>query len=191
MRQFDRRLHSVDLDAGARAQADEVPEKHADAVRWAQRHSPSLVEVAEPARLRRILDALALKLDGNPASSSTVARKRSAVYSTFQYAVEIDALPANPMDRILWKPPAHTDEVDRRVVVNPQQAKALLAEVASIYPSLTAFFACIYYGGLRPAEVRHLKVADLHLPAEAEAWGTLHLLGSTQTAGAAWSRRGS
>ena len=169
---------------------DEVPEDHVDAVRWAQRQSPSLVEMADPARLRRILDALALKLDGRPASSSTVARKRSAVYSAFQYAVEIDALPSNPMDRIAWRPPAHTDEVDRRVVVNPQQAKALLAEVAALYPSLEAFFACIYYAGLRPAEVRHLKVSDLHLPSDAQAWGTLHLLGSTQTAGAAWTDTG-
>ena len=165
-------------------------EEHAATVRWARRHSPSLVEMAEPARLRGVLDALALKLDGTPASSSTVARKRSALYSAFQYAVEVDALQTNPMDRIAWKPPKHTDEVDRRVVVNPQQAKKLLDEVAAIYPSLEAFFACIYYAGLRPSEVRHLKVRDLDLPTSPDAWGTLHLLGSTQTTGAAWTDTG-
>lgn len=187
-----RALENWVFNSAARSGAkdSEPPEEHADAVRWARRRSPSLVEMAEPARLRRVLDALALKLDGKPASSSTVARKRSALYSAFQYAVEVDALPANPMDRIAWKPPKHTDEVDRRVVVNPHQAKRLLAEVAAIYPSLEAFFACIYYAGLRPSEVRHLKVADLNLPTSPDAWGTLHLLGSTQTAGAAWTDTG-
>ena len=174
----------------SRSKDVEPPDEHADAVRWARRHSPSLVEMAEPARLRRVLDALALKLDGTPASSSTVARKRSALYSAFQYAMEVDALPTNPMDRISWKPPTHTDEVDRRVVVNPHQAKKLLDEVAAIYPSLEAFFACIYYAGLRPSEVRHLKVGDLDLPTCPDGWGTLHLVGSTQTAGSAWTDTG-
>lgn len=187
-----RALENWVFNSAARSGAKdpEPPEEHADAVRWARRRSPSLVEMAEPARLRGVLDALALKLDGKPASSSTVARKRSTLYSAFQYAVEVDALPANPIDRIVWKPPKHTDEVDRRVVVNPHQAKKLLAEVAAIYPSLEAFFACIYYAGLRPSEVRHLKVGDLDLPTSPDAWGTLHLLGSTQTAGSAWTDTG-
>ena len=101
---------------------DGVPERYAAAFAWALRRSPLLSDVAEPATLRRILDALALKLDGTLASSSTVARKRSALYSAFAYAVEIGALPTNPIDRVKWKAPPHTDEVDRRVVVNPDQA---------------------------------------------------------------------
>ncbi|GAA2160961.1 phage integrase family protein [Humibacillus xanthopallidus] len=168
----------------------EPPEEHAAAVRWARRHSPSLVDMAASALLRRVLEALALKLDGKPASSSTVARKRSALYSAFQYAVEVAALPTNPLDRIAWRPPTHTDEIDRRVVVNPHQAKELLDVVAAIYPSLEAFFACIYYAGLRPSEVRHLKVQDFELPTSLDSWGTLHLLGSTQTVGSAWTDTG-
>jgi len=60
--------------------------------------------------------------------------------------------------------------------------------VEKIYPSLKAFFACLYYAGLRPAEARHLRAADLFLPEE--GWGRLTLSGSTQAAGAAWTDAG-
>lgn len=48
----------------------------------------------------------------------------------------------------------------------------------------------MYYAALRPAEVRRLAVSNLDLPKDTDAWGTLELLGSTQTAGAAWTDRG-
>ena len=42
-----------------------------------------------------------------------------------------------------------------------------------------------------PAEVRHLRTTDVHLPDDITAWGTLTLDGSTQTAGRAWTDSGS
>ena len=173
-----------------RSAGGDVPEEHARAMHWVHKHSPALKDIPDAARLRRMLDALALRLDGRPASSSTVARKRSALYSALQYAVETGALPGNPMDRIAWKAPVHTDVVDRRVVVNPDQAQALIDAVRGSYPSLEAFFACIYYAELRPAEVRHLRTDDLDLPVTRHTWGNLDLLGSTQTVGAAWTDSG-
>ena len=126
--QLRRTLERWAFNAAARAaNPNEVPAEHVQTLRWAENHSPTLTELSEPAPLRRVLDGLALRLDGQPASSSTVARKRSALYSAFQYAVELGDLQTNPMDRIAWKAPVHTDVVDRRVVVNPDQARALLA----------------------------------------------------------------
>ena len=92
------------------------------------------------------------------------------------------------MDKIKQKRIVHVEAVDRRVVVNPEQAWELLDAVRRVYPSLEAFFACLYYAGLRPAEARHLKQTDLHLPET--GWGELTLLGSTQTAGRAWTDSG-
>lgn len=175
--------------AGAIGEA-EPPEDLRQAVAMLRRRSPTLDALSQPAVLRPVLEALSLKLDGSPASSSTTTRKRSALYSALNYAVEIGELPVNPMDKITWKAPIHTDEVDRRVVVNPAQAQALLTAVADIYPSLEAFFACMYYAGLRPSEVRHLRVADLDLPTDSSSWGSLHLTGSTQTAGGQWTDSG-
>jgi hypothetical protein len=38
------------------------------------------------------------------------------------------------------------------VVVNPTQARALLAAVREIEAELEAFFGCIYYAATRPAK---------------------------------------
>ena len=72
-----------------------------------------------------------------------VGRKRSALYSALQYAVEIEHLPGESDGPDRLEAPSHTDIVDRRVVVNPTQARALISAVSTIYPSLEAFFACI------------------------------------------------
>ena len=168
----------------------EPPDDVRQAVTILRRRSPTLEALSQPAVLRPVLEALSLKLDGSPASPATITRKRSALYSALSYAAEIGELPVNPMDKITWKAPIHTDEVDRRVVVNPIQAQALLSAVADIYPSLEAFFACMYYAGLRPSEVRHLRENDLDLPADSSSWGSLHLTGSTQTAGGQWTDSG-
>ena len=50
----------------------------------------------------------------------------------------------------------------------------------SAHPALEAYFACLYYAALRPAEARHLRVKDCQLPDV--GWGELVLLGSTPQA---------
>ena len=80
---------------------------------------------------------------------------------------------------------------DRRVVVNPGQARALLAAVPPQNPSgpsLVAFFASMYFAALRPAEAATLRKANLALPAE--GWGELLLESSTPEAGASWTDSG-
>jgi len=165
-----------------------LPDRYAEAVEWIGRHSVRLADLSQPAAARKALIALSTKLDGSPASPATVARKRSALYSALGYAVELKLLRTNPLDALRWTPPAHTDQVDRRVVVNPDQATALLAAVRHIYPSLEAFYACMYYAALRPAEVRHLRLQDCALPEN--GWGTLLLTGSTPETGKAWTDTG-
>jgi len=68
------------------------------------------------------------------------------------------------------------------------QAKALLTAVQETYPALEAYFACLYYAALRPAEARHLRVKDCALPES--GWGELVLLGSTPNVGGAWTDSG-
>ena len=129
-----------------------------------ERSSPSVEDLARSARLRPVLDALTLNLDGSQASSSTVARKRSALHSALTYAVELELLPHNPMNRLRGGTVTHSDVVDRRAVVNPNQASQLLAAVQKIYPSLEAYSPALYYAGHRPAEARHMREKDLRLP---------------------------
>jgi integrase len=134
------------------------------------------------------MDALTLKLDGTAAAAPTVARRRAALFSALQYAVELELLPNNPLKQLKLRRPIIAEAVDRRVVVNHAQARALLTAVLSTYPALEAYFACLYYAALRPAEARHLRVKDCLLPES--GWGELILLRSTPNAGSAWTDSG-
>ena len=114
--------------------------------------------------------------------------KRAALFSALQYAVELELLPNNPLEHVKLPWPIIAQAVDRRAVVNPAQARTLLTAMRSTYPSLEAYFACLYYAALRPAEARHLRVKDCLLPDP--GWGDLVLLGSTPDAGSAWTDSG-
>jgi integrase len=102
--------------------------------------------------------------------------------------VELEYFEANPLDRISWKPPSSTDIVDRRVVVNPSQARQLLKAVRETSPAVEGFFACLYYAGLRPSEARNLRLRDCTLPET--GWGELLLTSSHQVSGSAWTNSG-
>src|SRR5690606_28065576 len=136
----------------ARRDAGSPSAEVAQAVRWLEANTVKLTALSDPALIRKALDALATLLDGRPAAPNTVARKRAVFYGALRYAVELRLLEANPIDHVHWTAPGAAEEVDRRVVVNPEQALRLLDAVARIEPRLVAFFACIYYAALRPAE---------------------------------------
>ena len=166
----------------------EPPSEFDEALRWIESKSIPLSSLRETIRLKKALNALSLTLDGKAAAPSTVSRKRSAFYSALQYAVELELFESNPLDRVQWRKPASSDSVDRRVVVNPTQARGLLAAVREISPEVEGFFACIYFAGLRPSEVRSLRLSDCTLPSS--GWGELLLTGSHQPSGTAWTDSG-
>lgn len=166
-----------------------IPEEFTAPIVWIRRHSISLGRLHDPDVVRRAVEACGLNLDGRPAAPSTTARKRSALFSALELAVEQGRLEAHPMAKLRRRRLYQTEEVDRRVVVNPQQARSLLEGVRLRYPSLVAFFGCIYFAGLRPAEARHLRERDITLPES--GWGELVLTGSTPSPGTAWTDTGS
>jgi integrase len=167
-----------------RRQAGPPPPDLERTVRWLRANTVRLTELNDAALIRKALDTLTTRLDGKPAAANTVVRKRGIFYGALRYAVELRLLPTHPMDHVRWAAPRSTDEVDRRSVVNPQQAIELLSAVSERTPRLVAFFACIYYSALRPGEVVHLRVDECELPES--GWGTLRLTGSTQHAGRDW-----
>lgn len=167
------------------ARKDAAPKRLEAALAWMQRRSPGLADLNDAVVLRGLLNRLALRQDGKPAAPSTIARKRATLHSVLEYAVELELFPTNPLKRVRWKAPIPTDVVDRRVVVNPTQARALLDAVWEQDPALAAFFACLYYAGLRPAEARNLRLDDCTLPET--GWGRLLLTSSHQTSGSAWT----
>ena len=163
------------------------------AAEWLARMSLPLSALAKPRNLRRALDALTIKLDGTAAAATTIRRKRAVFNNALQYAVEIEELPANNLSRVGWRAPKVSEVVDRRVVINPLQARELLTAVTYVGPldrgrHLRGFFACLYYAGLRPAEALGLREQDCQLPTS--GWGELILAKSRPHTNRRWTDSG-
>jgi integrase len=139
------------------------------------------------------LDALALRLDGKTAGATTINRKRAVLHSVLEYAVQLGDLDSNPLHKIKWTPPKTSETVDPRVVVNPAQAASLLVAVTYVGQRgrgkrLMAFFACMYYAAMRPAEVIGLRSQDCWLPPA--GWGKITLAKSRPEVNRKWTDSG-
>ncbi|NYI99575.1 integrase [Nocardioides thalensis] len=172
----------------ARRRSPDPPEHLADAIEWIRRESLLLNDLADPDVLRRALTAIGRKLDGTVAATSTIAVKRAALSGALVLAVEQGRLPGNPLKQVKTKRQRQVTAIDVRSVANPQQATDLLDAVKHIEPSLYAYFACMYFAALRPAEARLLHDRDCMLPDS--GWGQLVLAGSYQDPGSAWTDDG-
>jgi integrase len=160
----------------------------ARALAWAEHHSLPLTALADPQTIRGALDALTVRLDGDRAAATTIARKHAVVHSAAGWAVELGLLAANPLDSIRWKTPGAATAADRRKVASPAQVQMILAEVTRSRPELTAFFACLYLAALRPEEAVALRKDCCHLPAT--GWGLLTIDTAAPRTAAAWTATG-
>lgn len=175
------------------------PADIAAALRWLGNASLPLPALAESAVVRPALDGLGLRLDGRPAAATTTRRRRSVFYNVLQYAVELELLDFNPVDKLRVRSTRRkvSSEVDRRVVVNVRQARELLAGVTYVGTRgkagrrgerLRAFFACLYFAALRPSEALGLRLRDCHLPES--GWGLLTVEKSRPAAGKRYTDSG-
>jgi integrase len=133
-------------------------------------------DLADHRLIRAVLASFKVNLDGRRAAGRTAAWRRSVFSTVLNHAVEEKLLASNPVGSVMWKGPKARDAVDRRCVANPSQARVLLASVAKTPRSgkrLVAFFACVYYGALRPEEAVELRRHNLDLPAEGWGWITV------------------
>jgi ABC-type nitrate/sulfonate/bicarbonate transport system substrate-binding protein len=169
-----------------RRTAGPPPDDLKPAVRWLEANTVKLTGLTDPTLVRKALDAIATKLDGAPAAATTIARKRAVFYGALSYGVELGHFDQHPMDRIKWVTPKNDAQVDRRVVVNSRQGRALLAAVREEAPELEAFFGCMYYAALRPEEALHLSEDEYERPKRKVGWGWLHLTGATVAVGRDW-----
>ncbi|MFI9553132.1 tyrosine-type recombinase/integrase [Nonomuraea endophytica] len=148
------------------------------ALRWLDDASVPMPSLNETRHARAALEALAVLLDGRAAAPKTFARRRAVFHHALEYAVELGELDVNPLDRVKVKPAKSSNVVDRRVVVNPSQARELMIAVTYFGrtrgPMLAAMFACMYFAGLRPAEAQGLRKQDCFLPEK--GWGRITLI---------------
>ncbi|MFF0729291.1 tyrosine-type recombinase/integrase [Streptomyces sp. NPDC004134] len=184
-----RALYLWAFNAGRHGQ--EPPEVEANALAWAERNAPAVVDLDSAKRMRTVLEHLAKRKDGKPAAANTFRRRRAVLSNCLRLAVEHELLPGNPLHRVHWETPKAVEELDARSVATPAQARALLDAVRAQGPRgahLVAFFACIYYAAMRPEEVSMLSADQCELPAE--GWGRLLLAGARPQVGSAWTDDG-
>ncbi|MFC6868396.1 tyrosine-type recombinase/integrase [Haloechinothrix salitolerans] len=168
------------------------------ALKWLASNTEPVSRLDDPARLRLVLDQLAVKMDGKPAAAKTFSRKRAVIYNAVEYGVEQGLVAENRLAKVKWTAPKQVRAIDTRVVINPRQASELLAGVEaqqmpgqprrSSGPRLVAFFAAMYYSALRPEEAAMLSKQDLDLPEV--GWGKLLLSQTAPIAGGAWTDSG-
>lgn len=174
------------------------PDAVEHALRWLADSTVLVAELEDPSVIRRVLEQIAVRMDGKPAAGKTVARKRAVLYNALEYAVEWQLITRNRIADVRWSPPKEVKAIDKRVVINPRQAVALLQAVAaqeiphqprrSSGLMLVAFFGALYYSGLRPEEAAMLSKQDLAIPTE--GWGELMLSQTAPVAGSAWTDSG-
>ena len=134
-----------------------------------------------------LLTAMDKITTGRRVTSSTWDKRSAVLHRTLEFARASGWIDRNPLTGRRHSTRATGPQaVDPRVVVNPVQARQLLAAVTYVGGRrrrdrdrgrrLHAFFACLYYGGLRPGEAQQLRRDDCVLPAG--GWGELLLTGS-------------
>lgn len=168
-----------------------VPEQVRAALDWVKRNTRDVASLSRADVLRPVLDGLTVRLDGAPAAPSVISRRRKIFNTALEHAVEKRLLPANPLPQLRWKPPKTVTTIDRRSVANPVQVRTLLEgvrEQGRIGPRMVAFYACLYYGALRPEEAVRLSKSNLHLPDR--GWGEFTLDGADPHAGREWTDSG-
>ncbi|MBL1118665.1 hypothetical protein JK364_40800 [Streptomyces sp. 110] len=155
-----------------RNEVEEPPAEIAAALNWIARKSVKVTDLDTPSVLRTALEALTLKLDGKRAAENTIHRKETVFSNALRYAVECGALVSLPLGKVDWKAPETDDEIDFRFVPGPRLAKSLIAaagEQGERGKHLRAFFGCLYYAAMRPAEATDLRESACKLPEE--GWG--------------------
>jgi len=181
------------FNTGARTETDRVdrqreatpPAGWAAVIDWMEHHSRPITDLADPDIIRAANAALSRRIDGKPAAANTITRRRQVFGMAIKYAVDRVELDTNPLDNLGWKAPRTLVAIDRRVVVNHEQARRLFAAVAERAPELEAFYSTIYHAALRPGELQELRLDQLTLPAS--GWGEVLLSGNNPEISPRWS----
>ncbi|GIH81199.1 tyrosine-type recombinase/integrase [Planobispora longispora] len=181
------------------------PSEYGPVIEWLKRNALPVSTLGEAAIVRSVLDTATSKLTGKPAAASTARRNRAILFNALEYAVELKLLNANPIRGLKWQAPKNSHEVNRDCAVNPDQARKLLAAVKAQKrsgPRLVAFFAILYFAGLRPEEAMGLRKANVILPAlewnketdeweePSDAWGELRFRKASPDVGKEWTDEG-
>jgi hypothetical protein len=101
-------------------------EESAEAIAWVETHSLPLSSLADPKVARVAYNSTTTSHEGKPFAADTYRNKMQGLTGAIKYGIELGRLTTNPLEKICTTPPRKVSTVDRRVVVNPAQARALI-----------------------------------------------------------------
>lgn len=166
-----RRALRKDLNQGGHASALNGAEVRALA--WLERASRPMSAFEDESAVCDVLDALAVNLDGTRAAPEYFSRSRRVLHRVFAYAVRKKRLEMNPVSKRnlpeAWTAPQAPEEaIYPRSVGSPALVAGMLAACSYVGrrqgPRFVAFFGCMYYAMMRPAEVAALTRDGCQLP---------------------------
>jgi integrase len=138
---------------------------------WLAEHSLPLSELRKAGVAEDVHYRLAYKLDGKLAAKETYRRRRRGFNAAMAFAIQRGYLDENPIAGLERPSTARSGPIDPRVIMNPVQGREFLTAVSYVGSinrnrgrRLVAFFACILYAALRPAEAVALRLSDCYLP---------------------------
>ena len=179
-----------DLNQGAHGgQLDDAERK---ALAWLEKASRPVSAFENDSVVCDVLDALAVNLDRTQAAPEYFSRRRRVLHRVLGYAVRKQRLEKNPLSKgnlpESWTPPqAPENAIDPRCVGSPALITEMLAACSYVGrrqgPRFVAFYGCMYYAMMRPAEVAALTRDGCHLPEH--GWGRLTFTDSSTAAGKA------
>ncbi|MEU2868620.1 site-specific integrase [Streptomyces olivoreticuli] len=174
---------------------EEPPQELRSACAWLAEHSLPVSALRDTKVARDVHHRLSFKLDETPAAADTYQRRRRGFNTAMNYAIQEGYLEENPLAGMKRPAGQGSGEIDPRTLMNAVQGQQLLIAVSyvgSVHRNrgrrLVAFFGCILYAAMRPAEGVGLKRSDCELPEE--GWGVLTLHETRPVSGKKWTDSG-
>ncbi|MGW0146807.1 tyrosine-type recombinase/integrase [Streptomyces sp. NPDC003333] len=171
------------------------PPKLEKACEWLAANSLRLSAMRESGIAEDVHYRLAYKLDGKLSAKDTYKRRRRCFNAAMAYAIQKGYLDENPIAGLERTATAASGPIDPRVLMNAVQGREFLTAVSYVGSvnrnrgrRLVAFFGCILYAAMRPAEVVGLREADCYLPES--GWGVLTLRETRPVSGKKWTDSG-
>ncbi|MER6276053.1 hypothetical protein ABT202_07020 [Streptomyces sp900105245] len=166
-------------------------------LRWVERHSLPVSAWEDPETVDQVLRAIDTRLHGKQAAAWSRKRNRRILNVVMKHAARRRILRANPLPKgkETTAVTKTTNAVDKRSLLNPEQAAAILDWIRRRPRGgrrLHAFFATLYYCGPRPEEAVAVRVEDVTLPhPDAEdQWCELLFHTATPEVGKQWTDTG-
>ncbi len=159
---------------------------------WVERVAPRMSVWLDTEVISAALEAVSTKLSGKPVAKVSLRRDRTILFGALKHAVVTHVLEQHPFELVEVPKIKSSRAIDKRSLLSENLAMRMLDWVkthARTGACLFAYFAVLYFAGLRPEEAVALRVKDLTLPDDG-SWGEITVYSPQPHVGSAWTDSG-